>query len=562
MATLAQDDFGAGIYRGRKAPGGSVYDALNALLDEEGQLFERGKSALYSASNASEDLLWLSTRFMTAPGTNRILAGGASSLNVLDAGLAPVALYIRAAKSRVAGAGDLAVLLVADGPMSMAWYGGSLKAGIYSTGTITVNPGDLTVTGSGTSWLTNVDAGMMFQNAAFPVVKSVDSDTQITLMKPWSDIAQSGFAYNLYPFFTTGVGLPVPFPPVARAYLGSAAQRVLIAVGNRVYFSAPGTPDGFDENAYHELAAGDLIIGVEGQGDSALVFTTRGIWRISNLSLDPVDDAGNVQHIVEQVNKDVVLWDDYGIAAWDTSIIVPAVEDVYLISPDFGLRVLSEGIRPLYRAYVKAGYQPGLASVHRGHYFLPIMNGATLVDVLVCRLDRPYPTQSGRILYPWTRWAGHAASPSYAILVSETTRAPKLLGLAARRVTDLSACMEATGGVATQDADSTTPTFTVILNDLPMGSGRNRGTAEKAITVYETTGGTPTITLSTATGPEGSSYTNATLKRGGGASTGTDYSAWKISRSADRIRVKFTTSSQVTSLILRSVELVFRPMIR
>jgi hypothetical protein len=69
---------------------------------------------------------------------------------------------------------------------------------------------------------------------------------------------------------------------------------------------------------------------------------------------------------------------------------------------------------------VKAGYQPGLATVHRGHYFLPIVNGSTWVDTLVCRLDLERS--------PWTRWAGHAAGTAYAVRVGATTRSPKLFG--------------------------------------------------------------------------------------------------------------------------------------
>jgi hypothetical protein len=49
---------------------------------------------------------------------------------------------------------------------------------------------------------------------------------------------------------------------------------------------------------------------------------------------------------------------------------------------------ISEPITALYRSYVNAGYRPGQACVYRGHYFLPILNGETVVDMLVCRIDR------------------------------------------------------------------------------------------------------------------------------------------------------------------------------
>jgi hypothetical protein len=113
------------------------------------------------------------------------------------------------------------------------------------------------------------------------------------------------------------------------------------------------------------------------------------------MAFDVVDDVGNVQHRVAQVSKDVILWGDAGISAWAGAFVVPAVEDIYLFSPDGTTQVVSEAIRPLYRSYVRAGYQPGAATVHRGHYLLPILNGTALVDELVCRLDRPYQTPGG-----------------------------------------------------------------------------------------------------------------------------------------------------------------------
>jgi hypothetical protein len=95
-------------------------------------------------------------------------------------------------------------------------------------------------------------------------------------------------------------------------------------------------------------------------------------------------------------------------------------------------------------------------------------------------------------------------------------------------------------------------------NDDDLGPGIRANTAEKVRYVYETSGGTPTFAVSSAIGPESAAFTAATLKRGGGASDGTDYSAWRVGRKAERIRFKFTTSSQVTSLILRRREVTIR----
>jgi hypothetical protein len=558
VASIGQDDFGAGIYRGREAPAGAVYDAVNALIDDEGQAFERGKSAFYSASNSASNLARLFAPYLPAIATSRVIA----DRNVLNGALNPVEVTNGIGTfldigSRLTSYSDFAVFT--DGATAITFYAGSLKTNFYSAGGVSITQGTTTLTGVGTAWLANVDAGMILSNVAanaLAVVKIVNSDTQITLTKPWESATVAGAAYFLGSVAATNAIIPLV---ASRSFLiaaGSGLPRLLLAIGNRVYFTEPGAIV-FDPNLYHELPSNGNIIGAEGGGDSALIFTTRGVWRISNLSFDPVDDAGNIQHIVEQVNKDVVLWDDYGIAAWDTGIVVPGIEDVYLVSPDFGLRTLSEGIRPLYRSYVKAGYQPGLASVHRGHYFLPILNGTTLVDTLVCRLDRPFQTPSGRVFYPWTRWSGHAAGPAYATLIAETTRSPKLLGLNAKRVTDLSGCMEKSSASG-QDADATTPTFTVDTNDFDLSPGPFPSQAGMTRVVYETTGGTPTPAMASAIGPESASYTAATLIKGGGASDGTDYSAYRVNRRAERIRLRFQNTSQVTSLILRSISLWVR----
>jgi hypothetical protein len=65
--------------------------------------------------------------------------------------------------------------------------------------------------------------------------------------------------------------------------------------------------------------------------------------------------------------------------------------------------------------------------------------------------------------------------------------------------------------------------------------------------------------VSSAIGPETAPFAAAILKRGGGASNGTNYSAWRVGRKAERIRVRFNcTSSTVTSLILRRREVTIR----
>ena len=82
------------------------------------------------------------------------------------------------------------------------WKGGN-KAD-YSTGTVTVTRGSLSMTGSGTSWLANIVPGMfIFANTDDPytmtllgVVKSVESNTALTLVDP-SPYACTAKAYSI-----------------------------------------------------------------------------------------------------------------------------------------------------------------------------------------------------------------------------------------------------------------------------------------------------------------------------------------------------------------------------
>jgi hypothetical protein len=481
-------DFSAGIWRGRKAPSGAVYDAVNGLVDSEGNLIRRGAAAYKSNANAGGALTGLTdmtllagqrTVFWRSGATHALASDDATPSTLATTTLSPP---ISPRMGTVAGIAYFP--LNASGDLLIAAYAGSRKAA-YSTGTATVTSGSRTVTGSGTSWLANADAGMFLQKGLSPFtaygpVSSVESDTSLTLaFAPTGSL--TGGAYTLSPFedvptFSGSVAGVLPTTPVS---VTDGGQRVLVAYGSRVYFSE-GTSNNFPvftADQYHELPGNAIVVGSRGIGESAWIFTTAGTWRIDNLAFDAVDDAGNPQRPVEKAN-DIVLLGDAGLADFHQAVVVPAVDDIYLLGPDGSVDAISEGIRPLWQQYVAAGYAPGTASTHRGHYFLPILNGAAWVDTLVCRLDRPTQTPSGRVIYPWTRWTGQAAGVAYAQRIGSTTRTPKLLGLSAQRVTDLTATLDGQGAT---DADSTDVAFTWTTNDIPLANG----TAAKVRGRYE-----------------------------------------------------------------------------
>jgi hypothetical protein len=595
-STFEQSDWGAGIYRGRRAPPGTVFDAVNVLVDDEGQMFKRG-GGTYMDSSAFDPMRNLEAAYYPAVNAARLTFFGLTTLPsgrlwaapTVGTGIIPNVIRTNMPTTpipgRPASIGGVSVFPIGpDGKMLL--YGGTLRAlGGYQTSAST----GLTASGAANTTILTVSAGPSLAGIAsvgmivrqlatglVNVIQSVDSATQLTVSTPWPDGGVSG-EFGLYGAVDTrdtsqiAAASVFPFPVMGAetfvASAGAGSPRLLVGFANRLYESDPG--DGFraaawDVNRYHELPSNAEIVGLEGAGDHVLVFTTAGTWIIDNLSLDVVDDNGNVQQQVQLLSGDMVLWGDRGIGAWTRNVIVPARDDIYLISADGGIDTISRAIRPLYRSYVAAGYVPGRAAVHRGHYFLPIMGrGAstdTAIDLLVCRLDRPFDSAAG-LLRPWTRWSGHGAGMFFAT-VSSSTAASRLVAVSrpdaivGKRLIDLTGALNQTGPAT--DANATTPTFTVESTDDDLGAGIRPNTVEKVRYVYETTGGTPVVSVSSAVGPEGATYTAATLKRGGGASNGTDYSAWRVGRKAERMRFRFECASQVTSLILRRREVIVR----
>lgn len=477
LTSVPQADWGRGIFRGRNAPSGSVYDAVNALVNDEDELFKRGGSTYKSNANVALALVGLASP---------VLAGGTG--------------------------------------YTVFWT----SSNFYKLAVDDATPTLVTPTGSG------------IQPAPF-VRGAVINDLFLARGANPSVISSYDGGANID-------GISAPAGSVEYVAAVGSPPRLISTRLNRAYFSDPATTT-FSLSNYHELPHGALIIGADSLRSTLVLFTTVGVWTVSNMDLDPIDDAGNVQQQVSQVNQDVILWDDAGIVGWAGGLIVPAVDDVYVMTVDGATNAVSGAIRPLYREYVKLGYRCGLAAVHRGHYFLPILNGTTVVDVLVCRLDTDRPA--------WTRWAGHAAGGAYAVRVGATTREPKLLGASGQRVIEMTACFNVPGTAT--DADGTTPAFTIDTQDYAVGSGVVDSYVDRVRVEYEAAGTSPVVSVGWSSGTEGASFTTLTAARGGAASDGSDYSAWPVRKSKDRIRFRVSSTSAVTKLILRRLEVLVRP---
>jgi hypothetical protein len=339
VAVFAQDDWGGGIFRGRRAPPGTVYDAVNALVDDEGQVFKRTGSAYKSDDASNGETFDMLADVYVAAGRRTLFSGETAghlwalgnddhTPRLLGGGVRkfsrPVALngfvFFPGATGEAAG--------------TVRFYAGSLAGVGYSTGTVTVTNGSTTVTGAGTAWLANADAGMILgSGTTTAAVKSVDSDTQITLLSPWPGATAAGAGYAL----SIQLARELPgghrhlrdrdeghLPRLRRPAAPLRRPTARLRVQPRATRS-PSTP-----NSYQEIPSDAYIIGADSLSDTGLIFTTSGIWAIENLALDIVDDAGNVQQQVQNVTKDVILWDDAGIAAWEGALVVPAIDDVYM----------------------------------------------------------------------------------------------------------------------------------------------------------------------------------------------------------------------------------------
>lgn len=504
LGSQSTEDFSGGMYRGRRAPANALYDLENGLINDEGQPFQRTGSAYWSSSDAAVSLEGIVTADLIGPDAERVLAWGGTKLYVFDGSEAPLELFDDTTATlpygRSVGVGGVLLFPLAPDTSGVGIprnnrilaYGGSLlpAGGASNVGTVTVTAGSVAVTKSGgASWVGAVDAGMFLggiSGSPFGIIRSVDGADALTLVSPWGGATASTGTYEVSPVLDihllVGTSPLVPVPPLAdRIHLGTSGQRLLVGAGNRIYEAARGFPFVFDADVYQEIPAGMKITGMEGLGDTSLIFSTGGVWGITNLSLDPVDAYGNIQQAVQRITGDVTLWGEHSLVSWGGGVIAAGLDDVYLVGADGTRQPITGGrnsqydggIRNLYRAHVGAGYTPGVARVYRGHLFLPILDGTTVVDLLVCRLDHGFA---------WSRWSGHAACSGYAVRSGAEAEVSKLLGTGGTRALDLTGCFDpSTEHVF--DADGSIFDTTIITRDYP--TGQQPGIFTKARARYE-----------------------------------------------------------------------------
>lgn len=572
LASTLVSDFSGGIYRGRSAPPSTVYEAQNFLLNDEGFMARRGGSEYLSTSNAGTNLLKVAAGYFVGPAATRVLAWSSDALYTVDGASAPFTIRSGngATLGRPAFVGGYAAFPLPVNN-SLLFYAGGLKAS-YGTGTVAVTNGSPTVTGTGTSWLANVTPGAILQTSTpeYAIVASVDTDSTATLTAPWGGATGTGLSYGLQARVTISYStLAVPgVPKLFAVAAGSGSPRLLFVVNNRAYMSPRGNPFSFDISTYQELPLGAEIRGIEPTGDSVVLFSSESVWRIDNLSLDPVDDFGNQTQVVSQISKDITLWSSDGLAAYGNSFVVPALDDVYVMAPSGSAECVSESIRPLYRSYVAAGYRPGSSTTFHGHYFLTVTDaaGTSVIDVLVCRLDRPFKSRS-HTYWPWVRWSGHGAALGMASQVGGGV-APTLVGVQGQRILDLTTTFASSNANAVE-ADGTVPDATLITSDLVAG-GAQDGLVDQVRATYELvddgSGGTaaPTVAMAYSSDQDAGSFSSLTesgLQGGGTAgavSAGDNYNWWNVRKERGKIRFRVIQSGAASSFVVRSIQMLYR----
>jgi hypothetical protein len=265
--------------------------------------------------------------------------------------------------------------------------------------------------------------------------------------------------------------LPPPLPGMAGAvHLAVCGERLIVAQGRIVRFSAGGNPHSFGADDYHELPGGTVIRGLAAIKDTLLVFTSYGIWAIENLALDLTDDQGNPQQVMQKLFPELALLHEAGLAEWGGRIVVPCADRCFLVDTISAPTPISDSIAPLYMEHIRAGRLPGGGKAFRNHYFLPWLDAAgAVVSVMVCRLNRPVKGRA--TYYPWSVFTGHAAQMVMGDIAAVTPTPTMLVAHRDGRVVDFFSVFDPDNQVV-HDVDGSDPEFDFETRDFPTGNGQ------------------------------------------------------------------------------------------
>lgn len=569
-ASIAQEDFSAGAFpRHEVVPANGAEDIVNGVLAEDGSVFARGGSSYvgtYAASNTRPFYnLWAGhlgsagqvVLASKTQGTTVITQGFAEMIGAATDFTGLFASIPEAGPQRPTSFAGMVALVgppvgVVGGVTVLAW--GGATAADLGPQTVSLTADSRVVNGSATTF-TALQPGMLMHNDPTTgdrvgVVESIQSNTQLTLMRPWPNT--NTIAVN----FTKTVEIPtaentLPYTPGQTVYAASMYERLILGRGNRLTFTAAGDPFAvLNPDDFHEIPYGASIVGMEPLRDQLMVFTTAGVFAVGGLGYDLTDAAGNVQQRLDHVAPNLVLWDNRGIAGWRGAIVAPCVDDVYVFEGGAGSRPIGGGMRRLYRSYVDRGFQAGQAAVFAGLYVLPVVSGNDWVDTLVCDL------RSGA----WTRWDGNgAAASAFATVVGGDTREPRLFALGAqgttRRVHELTSALDQDGS-DDDDADGSGVSLKITTRTLSVPRGEAAQTWRKLRARWELSG-SPTVTLERAEGKPGGTFTTISSPRVRTDDAESIYT-WAFTERSRAIRYRMTVSASSQRATLRAFDTSFR----
>lgn len=559
-----------------------AYAMTNLLLDEDGNPYLRGGSAYLSGAGlGTSGLNWGWDGFLL-PGARTVVANE-SDFGVLSADDTAIVNLGGGGLPYPKQSAVLEDLLYIGGGIL---YGGSRKSAVYSTGSVSVTNGSKSVTGSGTTWNTLVDAGMLLRVEAGDgrvyLVEAVNSTTSLTLRDAYAGPTESGRNYTLNPVYKVDSHTD---PYESFDYATTCANRWVFARGRQIKFTEIDNPHTFTNSLgtvnEHTVPEGVEIVGVATLGQTCFVFTTGGVWTLEGLALDITDLNGTAQHKLALLSGDIVLAGAAGLAYYGQGLVVPAGDGVYVMDGISTPQRISRLIDRLYRQRLADGYRLGGGQLFGGHYFVPFLVSGTnrVKSAHVCRVDRPTLVRS-QTVYPWSQLTGDGGLVScFFRRVSADPQQPQLVATQASepsRLLDCTGFFEPTRAIE-KDADSSVPGLELITRAYETG-GSTVNRIRALVPLYELFTGSEEPRLqfsvndgsSKSTGARWGSVRWGAFKWGGssgswepigelGPSDGRDPGRLPVNKKARHVRFRIRSIGATPLFALRSLTMTIRP---
>lgn len=300
--------------------------------------------------------------------------------------------------------------------LGFALYGGSRFANTNLS--VSVVNGSAVITRAAGGFIAGVDAGMIVVftgGIGWAVVKTVDTDTQVTLDRPWAAATNAALALGFSGSLVSWSGF-FPIPGLQGPGVVSVAGRVVFMRDNVLTFSegpdpATGAPrtNTMTARNRHEFPIDATYLALAALRDSVFVFTAAGVFIVRNMAYEIVDGSGNPAHPIEVLSTQTVALGSSGIVTWGNALIVPCRDGIYAIDGIGAPVKISRGL-PIAEM-VRDGLELGLATIFKGRYILPYRHGG-VTRTWVLRLDAKGSEQGD--IFPAARFVVPGLPMAYA----------------------------------------------------------------------------------------------------------------------------------------------------